>query len=143
MISSREQKKTFSSAKKHPNFQFWKKTTHHYVCLPPFRIITTTFSCARFHNVLASRRSPRVIHTVVQRFGAPQRVRVIELEKIDALAWVHMTATVYFLMTITPIYRYDLVGGWSIVGLLAATFLHITLALTGATCAQQNKRLNK
>ena len=52
-----------------------------------------------------------VIDSVIQIFGSPERVRVVKLEKINALSGIGVGASIHFLVTISPVYRDNAAGG--------------------------------
>jgi hypothetical protein len=44
-----------------------------------------------------------VVNAIIQRFGTPERVCVVKLQQIDALAGVRVTAGVHFLVAVAPV----------------------------------------
>lgn len=58
------------------------------------------------HNVSHSRSkhtvSSCVVDPIIERFTAPQGVRIVKFQEVDATPGVDMAATVYFLVTVTP-----------------------------------------
>jgi len=58
--------------------------------------------------MLTLHESSRVIHSIVQHFAPPQRVRVVKFQQVDTAARIHVAATVYFWVAVTSEWRNDL-----------------------------------
>lgn len=48
-----------------------------------------------------------VVHPVVQSLGAPQRVRVIELEQVHALPRIHVAPRIHLLLAVPSVHGHD------------------------------------
>jgi hypothetical protein len=48
-----------------------------------------------------------VVDSIVQCLGTPQWVRVVKLEEVHTLSWIHMTPGIYFLLAISSVHRYN------------------------------------
>jgi hypothetical protein len=50
-----------------------------------------------------------IIDSVVDRFGPPQRIGVIELEEIDPSPWILVAAGIHLLVTVPSVHRHYLI----------------------------------
>jgi len=67
----------------------------------------------------------RVEHSVVDGFRSPQRVRVVELQQVDAAAGIRVAAAVHLVVTVASVDRNDLVARRTGVATTPTTTLHV------------------
>lgn len=68
-----------------------------------------------------------VEYSIIDSFRPPQWIGIVKLEKIDSSSWVGVTAAEDLVMAITSIDLNDFIRWWSIVLLVVASLLYITL----------------
>lgn len=73
--------------------------------------------------------SSGVENSIIDRFRSPQWIGIVKLEKIDSSSWVGVTAAEDLVVAITSIHLNDFVRWWSVVLLVIASLLYITLVV--------------
>lgn len=68
-----------------------------------------------------------VEYSIIDSFRPPQWIGIVKLEKIDSSSWVGVTTAEDLVMAITSIDLNDFIRWWSIVLLVVASLLYITL----------------